>query len=168
MSNYILTLLFMFLVIIVGVGTIHIMEWWDRKKNEGSILRVDANRTSYDEILDRHFGKKGTPARDAFEADMQALKRRFENNEDGYPVEIPNKDVLAKELQERLVQTCLDFIKEKGDKYIWRVEFAADSLQESAEDGRWMPCTDSFIELEGLVWDPEIKAVVRKEIGSCG
>lgn len=167
MNNYMIPLLLVLAVIIFSVGFVHIMEWWDRKKSDDG-HREAANNTAYEEILDRHFGKKGTPARDAFEADMQALKRRFENNEDGYPVEIPNKDVLAGELQERLVQTCLDFIKEKGDKYIWRVEFTADSLQESAEDGRWMPCTDSFIELEGLVWDPEIKAVVRKEIGSCG
>ena len=97
---------------------------------------------------------------------MERKNRQMESNSEGYPTEIPCQDELAKELQERLVQTCLDFIREKGDKYIWRVEFSADELQESAKEGKWMPCTDSSLVLEGLVWDPELKTVVTKEIGS--
>lgn len=124
--------------------------------------------TGFENLLEREYGMPGTPKRDTFEKEMDEIREKLESNSEGYPSEIPCQDELARELQARLVQTCLDFIKEKGDKYIWRVEFTADSLQESAKDGRWMPCTDSFIELEGLVWDPEIKAVVRKEIGSCG
>lgn len=121
--------------------------------------------TPFEEILDRQFGKPGTPKRDAFEKEMDELRKKMESNSEGYPTEIPCQDELAKELQERLVQTCLDFIREKGDKYIWRVEFTADGLQESAKEGKWMPCTDSFITLEGIVFDESVKYAVRKEIG---
>lgn len=123
--------------------------------------------TPFEEILDRQFGKPGTPKRDAFEKEVNELREKMESNSDGYPTEIPRQDDLARELQERLVQTCLDFIKEKGDKYIWRVEFSADELQESAKEGKWMPCTDSFITLEGIVFDESVKYAVRKEIGHC-
>ena len=122
--------------------------------------------TPFEELLDRQYGKPGTPKRDAFEREVDELRAKMESNSEGYPTEIPCQDELAKELQERLVQTCLDFIKEKGDKFIYRIAFSADSLQESAEEGKWMPCTDSSLVLEGLVWDPELKTVVTKEIGS--
>lgn len=123
--------------------------------------------TPFEEILDRQFGKPGTPKRDAFEKEVNELRKEMESNSEGLPTEIPCQNELAKELQERLVQTCLDFIREKGDKYIWRVEFSADELQESAKEGKWMPCTDSFITLEGIVFDESVKYAVRKEIGHC-
>ena len=56
---------------------------------------------------------------------------------------------LAYQLQERLVQCCIDFIKETGNKEIQRVCFTADMLQESAKNGQWSPCTDSTCETEG-------------------
>ena len=60
------------------------------------------------------------------------------------------KNELARQLQERLVQCCIDFINETGDKEIQRVCFTADMLQESASFGSWHACTDSTSELEGL------------------
>lgn len=60
------------------------------------------------------------------------------------------KEEHIKELQERLVQTCIDYINEKGLKDIWSVSFNADSLFESAEYGSWQPCTDSYINVKGL------------------
>jgi hypothetical protein len=56
----------------------------------------------------------------------------------------------ARELQERLVQCCLDYIRETHNKEIQRVVFTADMLQESARYGSWQACTDSTCELEGL------------------
>lgn len=52
-------------------------------------------------------------------------------------------------LQERLVQCCIDFINETGNKDIWRVSFTADCLQESAKEGKWTSYTDSTCEVEG-------------------
>ena len=63
-------------------------------------------------------------------------------------------DKIALKLQERLVQTCIDFINEHKDdeqvKEIQMVEFRADNLQESSEHGEWQLCTDSFCSLYGV------------------
>jgi hypothetical protein len=63
-------------------------------------------------------------------------------------------DKIALKLQERLVQTCIDFINEHKDdeqiRQIERVEFSADCLQTSAKHGEWQPCTDSHCSLYGV------------------
>lgn len=63
-------------------------------------------------------------------------------------------DKIALELQERLVQTCIDFINEhKNDeqaKEIQMVEFTADNLQESAKHEAWLSCTHSYCGLHGV------------------
>lgn len=61
-----------------------------------------------------------------------------------------NQNKLARELQDRLVQCCIDYIKETGDTNIDRVIFTADALQDSSKYGSWQPCTDSTCELEKL------------------
>ena len=61
---------------------------------------------------------------------------------------VPNQNKLAKELQERLVQCCIDYIKETRDTNIDRVIFTVDALQESSKYGSWQACTDSTCELE--------------------
>ena len=66
---------------------------------------------------------------------------------------------VAKELQERLVQTCIDFVNEKGIDYLWAVYFRADSINESARFGEWTPATDSYIQIESCDEDG------RKTIG---
>ena len=62
-------------------------------------------------------------------------------------------DKLALKLQERLVQTCIDFINEHKDdkqvKEIEIVEFSADCLQESVKHGEWHPSTDSHCAVYG-------------------
>jgi len=77
--------------------------------------------------------------------EAEAIKRRQEL------LENPEANKLARELQDRLVQCCLDFINEKGNTDIWRVNFTADCLQESAKHGKWCACTDSVCELENEV-----------------
>lgn len=62
-------------------------------------------------------------------------------------------DKIALKLQERLVQTCIDFINEYKDdeqvKEIQMIEFRVDSLQESAKHGEWRPESDSWCNLFG-------------------
>ena len=55
-----------------------------------------------------------------------------------------------KELQEILVQTCLDFINKYGLTNIYSVSFTADELAYSAKHGKWQPATDSYIKVEGI------------------
>ena len=59
-----------------------------------------------------------------------------------------------KELQERLVQTCIDFIKEKNLTDIDMVRFNVDGLTGNAiEFGEWVSYMDSYIGVEGLQED---------------
>lgn len=55
-----------------------------------------------------------------------------------------------KELQERLVQTCLDFIVEKNLQEVWGVEFNVYNLPDSVPSREWKSGTDSFIRLEAM------------------
>ena len=68
-------------------------------------------------------------------------KRYFEKKES------KNKttDVLIAQLQDRLIQCCIDFINENNLGDLERVDFTADGLQISSEFGKWSPATDSFI-----------------------
>ena len=50
-----------------------------------------------------------------------------------------------KELQKKLVQTCIDFIKEKNLTDINAVRFNVDGLEDSIEFGEWTPGMDSYI-----------------------
>lgn len=78
-----------------------------------------------------------------------------------------------KELQERLVQTCIDFVKEKNLTDIDMVRFNVDGLNRNAiEFGEWVPAMDSYIGVEGLQEDTYIGKsgdpytfTVRKFIG---
>ena len=62
-------------------------------------------------------------------------------------------DKLALKLQERLVQTCIDFINEHKDdeqvKQIEIIDFSVDGLQFSVKEGSWQPDTDSSCILQG-------------------
>ena len=63
-------------------------------------------------------------------------------------LENPATTKVASELSHRLVQCCLDYINETGDTNIYRVNFTADCLQESAKQGKWCPCTDAACDVE--------------------
>jgi hypothetical protein len=59
-----------------------------------------------------------------------------------------------KELQVRLVQTCVDFVKERNLTDIDMVRFNVDGLTGNAiEFGEWVPAMDSYIGVEGLQED---------------
>lgn len=78
-----------------------------------------------------------------------------------------------KELQQRLVQTCIDFVKEKNLTDIDMVRFSVDGLTGNAiEFGEWVAAMDSYIGMEGLQEDTYIGKsgkpytfIVRKFIG---
>ena len=79
-----------------------------------------------------------------------------------------------KELQVRLVQTCIDFIKEKNLTDIDAVRFNVDGLEDSIEFGEWTPGMDSYIGVEGLQavslldrFDKPYTFRARRFIGEC-
>jgi len=98
------------------------------------------------------------------EAYNKAIKEYKENpiigHEEIEPKKITTKEHI-KELQDLLVQTCIDYINEKGLTDIYSVYFSADSLAESAIWESWQPCTDSFISVKGVQ-----KIIYRREDGS--
>ena len=61
-----------------------------------------------------------------------------------------------KELQEKLVQTCIDFIKEKNLTDIDAVRFNVDGLEDGILFGEWTSGMDSYIGVEGLQEDAYI------------
>ena len=58
-----------------------------------------------------------------------------------------------KELQERLIKTCIDYINEKNLTDIYSVKFSADSLDLSALANEWTPSTDSYINVKGMSYE---------------
>ena len=57
------------------------------------------------------------------------------------------KTTVAKELQELLVKTCIDFLKEHECNEVDVVSFSVDDLKASVEEGKWHPASDSGIRL---------------------
>ena len=86
---------------------------------------------------------------------MKELKKKWEENpiveklEDTPIPGITNIDHI-KELQEILVQTCIDYINKNKLTDIYSVHFSADDLNTSAGYGSWQACTDSYIKVKGL------------------
>ena len=70
-----------------------------------------------------------------------------------------------KQLQEILVQVCINYINENKLTDIEEVHFNADSLQSSAHYGEWVCQTDSYISIDGYQNDDECDHVTRKRIG---
>ena len=86
---------------------------------------------------------------------MEQIRKRNEENPvverlEDTPIPGITKIDHIKELQEILVQTCIDYINKNGLTDIYSVSFNADSLAESAEYGSWQCCTDSYIRIDGI------------------
>lgn len=69
-----------------------------------------------------------------------------------------------KELQQKMVQLCIDYMKENDLDDIQEVRFSADMLQFSKQYGEWTSMTDSFIDVYGFQND-ENGTERRKIIG---
>lgn len=59
----------------------------------------------------------------------------------------------TKELQEILVQTCIDYIKKHNLTDIDSVRFNVDGLVESVKEGKWVSFSDSYICVYGIGFD---------------
>ena len=92
---------------------------------------------------------------------------------DNYKNPITTQDNI-KELQEILVQTCIDYIRKHNLTDIDEINFSVNGLSgDSYREGKWMPSTDSHIEVIGIEYEKwtsmnngkEYKMPVRKKIG---
>lgn len=70
-----------------------------------------------------------------------------------------------KELQQRLVQTCIDFVRTRNLTDIDAVRFNVDGLEDAINFREWTPGMDSYIGVEGLQEEKGKDYRVRKEIG---
>lgn len=70
----------------------------------------------------------------------------------------------AYELQKKLIQTVINFIKENKLNDIDEIEFKVDCLKPSVEFGSWCPATDSYLGVVGVQKDDKDKYLVRKFI----
>lgn len=80
-----------------------------------------------------------------------------------------------KELQEILVQTCIDYMKKHNLTDIDEINFSVNGLSgDSYREGKWMPSTDSSIEVIGIEYEKwklreggkEYEGPIRALIGS--
>lgn len=69
-----------------------------------------------------------------------------------------------KELQEILVQTVIDYAKQNNLTDIDEININMNGLTGSIFEGKWMPSTDSYIDVIGL--QNEGKYLVRRLIGN--
>lgn len=69
----------------------------------------------------------------------------------------------ARDLLNILVQTTINFLKERELNDVYEVSFSADGLYDSVTYGEWTPSTDASISLVGLQED-ETNMRVRKSI----
>ena len=129
----------------------------DKKKNFNIKEYTDADR-----VLEE-YKKLSKEDKRNFEIGLQALKPE---NLEPYSNPVTTEDQLS-ELQDILVQVCINYININGLTDIDEITFSADSLQRSAHFGKWVPATDSYIRAVGYeeTNNGETNYFKRKKIG---
>ena len=139
------------------------------KRNRGVKKVVDGNiekkAEEYPEVdrLIENFKKLSTREKRAFALLYGALNS---DRLDAYTNPVTSNEHLS-ELQDILVQVCINYINENKLTDIDEISFSADSLQCSARNGEWVPATDSYIRAVGYeeINDEKNNYCVRKKIG---
>ena len=129
----------------------------DKKKDFNIKEYTDADR-----VLNE-YEKLSKEDKRNFEIGLQALKSE---NLEPYSNPVTTEDQLS-ELQDILVQVCINYININGLTDIDEIAFNADSLQRSAHFGKWVPATDSYIRAVGYekINDGKNNYSIRKKIG---
>ena len=129
----------------------------DKKKDFNIKEYTDADR-----VLEE-YKKLSKEDKRNFEIGRQALNLE---NPEPYSNPVTTEDQLS-ELQDILVQVCINYININGLTDIDEITFSADSLQRSAHFGKWVPATDSYIRAVGYeeINDGKNNYCVRKKIG---
>ena len=129
----------------------------DKKKDFSIKEYADA-----DKVLEE-YKKLSKEDKRNFEIGLAALKPE---NLEPYSNPVTTEGQLS-ELQDILVQVCINYININGLTDIDEITFSADSLQRSAHFGKWVPATDSYIRAVGYeeINDGKNNYCVRKKIG---
>jgi hypothetical protein len=113
-----------------------------RERKLNSHKREDINYSASESTLEE-YDKLSESDKKYFNA-----KISLKNGLDKYENPVTTNDNI-KELQEILVQVCINFINSNKLTDIDEVHFNADGLQCSASFGEWTPSTDSYIKVIG-------------------
>ena len=147
--------------------TLEIGPWPKRDRGVKKIFdkKKDFNIKEYtdaDKVLEE-YKKLSKEDKRNFEIGLQALKPE---NLEPYSNPVTTEDQLS-ELQDILVQVCINYININGLTDIDEIIFNADSLQHSARFGKWVPATDSYIRAVGYekINDGKNNYSIRKKIG---
>ena len=147
--------------------TLEIGPWPKRDRGVKKIFdkKKDFNIKEYtdaDKVLEE-YKKLSKEDKRNFEIGLQALKPE---NLEPYSNPVTTEDQLS-ELQDILVQVCINYININGLTDIDEIIFNADSLQHSARFGKWVPTTDSYIRAVGYekINDGKNNYSIRKKIG---
>ena len=147
--------------------TLEIGPWPKRDRGVKKIFdkKKDFNIKEYtdaDKVLEE-YKKLSKEDKRNFEIGLQALKPE---NLEPYSNPVTTEDQLS-ELQDILVQVCINYININGLTDIDEIIFNADSLQHSAHFGKWVPTTDSYIRAVGYekINDGKNNYSIRKKIG---
>ena len=141
--------------------------WPKRDRGVKKILdkKRDFNIKEYtdaDRVLEE-YKKLSKEDKRNFDIGLAALKSE---TLEPYSNPVTTEDQLS-ELQDILVQVCINYININGLTDIDEIAFNADSLQRSAHFGKWVPATDSYIRAVGYeeTNNGEINYFKRKKIG---
>ena len=132
-----------------------------KKVVDGNIEKKAEEYPEVDKLIE-NFKKLSAKEKRAFALLYGALNS---DRLDAYTNPVTTNEHLS-ELQDILVQVCINYINENKLTDIDEISFSADSLQHSARFGEWVPETDSFIQAVGLeeVQDGDLTYYVRRKI----
>ena len=132
-----------------------------KKVLDGNLEKKAEEYPEVDKLIE-NFKKLSTKEKRAFALLYGALNS---DRLDAYTNPVTTNEHLS-ELQDILVQVCINYINENKLTDIDEISFSADSLQHSARFGEWVPATDSFIQAIGLeeVQDGDLTYYVRRKI----
>ena len=133
-----------------------------KKVLDGNLEKKAEEYPEVDKLIEK-FKKLSTKEKRAFALLYGALNS---DRLDAYTNPVTTNEHLS-ELQDILVQVCINYINENKLTDIDEISFSADSLQCSARFGEWVPATDSYIRAVGYekINDEKNNYCVRKKIG---
>lgn len=115
-------------------------------KNITSVLDLAKNFTPKEQAEFLHLSRKYR------KADLPEYKNPISTTTD------------ARDLLNILVQTTINFLKERNLYDVYEVGFSVDGLYDSVTYGEWTPSTDASISFVGLQEDDDKEFRVRKTI----
>lgn len=118
-----------------------------RGRNTGKKTNITVQNEPSTEKIDKMIEEFKALSR-AEQAMFNQKLRNMEWGEKPYSNPVTTQSDIS-DLQDFLVQICIDFVNDRKLKDIEEISFSVDDLQASADEGEWVPSTDSYIRAVG-------------------